>query len=68
MDKSFTFHDGFTLPKGQRVIFTSLAIQMDPKNYRGPGAFDGYRFLKSLPNEKASSSVRASTVDATFLQ
>lgn len=65
MDDSFTFHDGFKLRRGQKMIFPSLAIHMDPNNYKDPRQFDGFRFAKVEGRQKAAS---ASTVDTTFLQ
>ncbi|KAK7909135.1 cytochrome P450 [Apiospora marii] len=65
MDDSFTFHDGFKLQRGQKMIFPSLAIHMDPNNYKDPRQFDGFRFAKLEGRQKAAS---ASTVDTTFLQ
>ena len=69
MDKPFAFHDGFKLPEGARIIFTSLAIHRDPDNYADPDAFDGYRFVKTdAAPGKQKTIIAASTVDQKFLQ
>lgn len=71
MDQSFTFHDGFKLSKGEKIIFPSLAIHMDPATYSNPHDFDGFRFTKGRERGtegEAQRSVAASTVDGTFLQ
>jgi cytochrome P450 len=46
MDKSFQFHDGFTLPKGARIAFASRAIMRDSDNFENPYEFDGFRFAR----------------------
>lgn len=68
MDKSFTFHDGFKLPQGARIIFPELAIHMDPANYANPHNFDGFRFVKHDGKRGPQRAISASTVDSTFLQ
>lgn len=69
MDQTFEFHDGLRLSKGAKIIFPSLAIHMDPANYKNPQIFDGYRFVRDKGGRgRYSSTVAASTVDSTFLQ
>ena len=70
MDDMFTFHDGYQLKKGDRLLVPALAIQMDPDNYQDPERFDGWRFVH-YPNGKDAppqTIVSAASVDAKYLQ
>lgn len=43
--KEYTFTDlNLTIPKGQRILIPSYAVQRDPKNYPDPDTFDPERF------------------------
>jgi cytochrome P450 len=52
MDKSFQFHDGFTLPEGARIAFPSRAIMCDSDNFENPYEFDGFRFARLSAEKK----------------
>ncbi|KAF2690570.1 putative cytochrome P450 monooxygenase [Lentithecium fluviatile CBS 122367] len=45
MDKSFTFHDGLTVPRGTRITFPIQAVLHDVDNFENPSVFDPYRFF-----------------------
>lgn len=68
MDEQYTLHDGTKLPRGSRIAFPVLAIQVDPANYENAATFDGYRFVERDPAGKAKANTLASsTVTPDFL-
>jgi cytochrome P450 len=71
MDKSFTFHDGLSLPAGTLITFPIQAILNDEKHYDNPTQFDAYRFFKmrnsSAEDEGNEYQWAASTASPTNL-
>lgn len=66
----FTFHDGFTLPRGSRVAIPALAIQTDADNFEEADSFDGFRYVRKQGQENDEDGDHkgsASTVTETNL-
>ena len=69
MDQSFTFSDGFTLPKGTVFAFPSASLSLDSELVDNPEEFDLYRFVKlakqNIERDGLESGWAASQAGAT---
>lgn len=69
-----TFHDGFQLERGTRIVFPAQSVHFDPENYQDPQKFNGFRFAGDGPCTcnsgqlpQGSGRLKADTVDEKYL-